>query len=146
MSLYLNAPSSRATGAAILCSLLLLAGCKQKQAADQPANVVEPVKLPPAITKSQSFRCKDNSLVYIDFFADNLSLNLRTGENGAIHHLVAATPGGPFFRGRLHSVRQQSASRGNCPRPETAIMQILTWRSRGPRAARESLHKSAAGI
>lgn len=99
MSLYLNAPSSRAIGAALLCSLLLLAGCKQKQAVDQPANVAEPVKLPPAITKSQSFRCKDNSLVYIDFFADNLSLNLRTGENGAIHHLVAATPGGPFSGG-----------------------------------------------
>lgn len=97
MSLYFNASSSRAIGAALVCGLLLLAGCKQKQPVDQPSNLTaEPVQLPPAITKSQSFRCKDNSLVYVDFFADNLSVNLRIGEDGAIHHLVSATPGGPY--------------------------------------------------
>ncbi len=30
-----------------------------------------PVELPPAITASRTYRCKDNSLVYADFYTNN---------------------------------------------------------------------------
>ena len=37
--------------------------------ADRPANT-EPVTLPPSIAASKSYRCKDNSLVYVDWLSD----------------------------------------------------------------------------
>jgi hypothetical protein len=36
-----------------------------------------PVELPPAITATVSFRCKDNSLVSVDFFKGNTQANLH---------------------------------------------------------------------
>jgi len=40
--------------------------------ANQIANAA-PVELPPAITASKAYRCKDNSLVYIDWLSDGTS-------------------------------------------------------------------------
>lgn len=37
--------------------------------ADQLANAA-PVELPPAIAASKTYRCKDNSLLYIDWYSD----------------------------------------------------------------------------
>ena len=45
----------------------IVAGGRRRQTADvNAANVV----LPPAITASKTYRCKDNSLVYIDWLSD----------------------------------------------------------------------------
>ncbi|MGE0775142.1 MAG: hypothetical protein AB7G25_13515 [Sphingomonadaceae bacterium] len=33
-----------------------------------------PVELPPMLTGSRTYRCKDNSLIYIDFFSNNTAL------------------------------------------------------------------------
>ena len=69
----------------LLCSTLMvaaaaLAGCDQsdhtivaKGPADDQANAVNsgaPVTLPPAISASKTYRCKDNSLVYVDWYSD----------------------------------------------------------------------------
>jgi len=63
-----------------LAFLALLAGCNS-----EPENIVAgdndpdanklatlpPVELPPMMTASRTYRCKDNSLVYIDFYNNN---------------------------------------------------------------------------
>lgn len=36
-----------------------------------------PVELPPAIRASKTYRCKDNSLVYVTFFTDDVTAAVR---------------------------------------------------------------------
>lgn len=55
-----------------------------------------PVALPPALKASKTYRCKDNSLVYIDFFADEVSANVRTEKEGAPVKLTAPEKGKAF--------------------------------------------------
>lgn len=55
-----------------------------------------PVELPPAIRETKTYRCKDNSLVYMSFMADDVSANLRTAPNGSATALKAAEKGEPF--------------------------------------------------
>lgn len=55
-----------------------------------------PVELPPALKESKTFRCKDNSLVYVDFFQGDKLVNLRTEKTGAPKQLKAAEAGQPY--------------------------------------------------
>ena len=52
-----------------------------------------PVELPPAIAASKTYRCKDNSLVSIDWLADNKSANVRVGNATTLVQLKAAVEG-----------------------------------------------------
>ena len=65
----------------ILCSIAMLAaaalaGCEQETITaqgpyDPQANQSnEGVELPPAIAASKAYRCKDNSLIYVDWYSD----------------------------------------------------------------------------
>lgn len=63
--------------------------------AEQLANAA-PIELPPSIKESHSYRCKDGSLVFIDFMSDDKTLNLRTEKTGAPTRLVAEAPGSAF--------------------------------------------------
>lgn len=63
--------------------------------AEQLANAA-PVELPPSVKESHQYRCKDNSLLFVDFLSDNKTVNLRTEKNGAPTKLVAAETGKPF--------------------------------------------------
>ena len=63
-----------------LVAAAALAGCNKEDhtivggpGADEPEanSVAAPVVLPPAIVASKTYRCKDNSLVYIDWLSDN---------------------------------------------------------------------------
>lgn len=65
----------------ILCSTLLvvaaaLAGCEQETLTaqgpyDPQANATnEGVTLPPTIAASKAYRCKDNSLIFVDWYSD----------------------------------------------------------------------------
>jgi hypothetical protein len=84
---------------------LALAGCEQKTKtvstvapdpmADALANAA-PVELPPAVTASVSYRCDDNSLAYVDFFAGDKMANLRTEKGGDIIRLKAENAGEPM--------------------------------------------------
>lgn len=73
----------------ILCSTLLigaaaLAGCDQSDGTaasnEAEANTVAPVTLPPAIAGSHAYRCKDNSLLYIDWYSDG-SARVKASRN-----------------------------------------------------------------
>jgi hypothetical protein len=78
-------PKGRKDMKRLLCSTLLiaaaaLAGCDQSDhnlAGDGPydpnANLTNnsaPVTLPPSIAAQKSYRCKDNSIVYVDWYSD----------------------------------------------------------------------------
>ena len=54
------------------------------------------VELPPAMEATVTFRCKDNSLVYVDFFQGHKQLNLRTTKGGSPVHLTAPADGEPY--------------------------------------------------
>lgn len=61
--------------------------------AEQVANAA-PIELPPSVKASKQYRCKDNSLVFVDFLSDDKTANLRLEKNGAPTKLVAAETGG----------------------------------------------------
>lgn len=64
--------------------------------ADELANAA-PVELPPALKSSESFRCKDNSVVYVDFFQGDTQANIRLDtRTGAPTVLRAPAAGEPF--------------------------------------------------
>ena len=77
-----------------------LAACNQQgpaesDAANAAANAA-PIELPPSIIASKIYRCKDNSVVYIDWLSDNRSANVRTEQNGPATHLMAPEAGQPM--------------------------------------------------
>ncbi len=88
---------TRTTLALVLTAAAALAGCNQEQAAP-PANEIvnAPVVLPPSITASKIYRCKDNAVIYIDWLSDNLSANVRTEQNGPATHVMAPEAGQPM--------------------------------------------------
>ncbi len=91
--------------AAAITAALLLAGCNSQPetvtagAIDPDAQAVAaapPVELPPALAASKTYRCKDNSVVYVDFLSDSKTAQLRTEKAGAPTVLTAAEPGKAF--------------------------------------------------
>jgi hypothetical protein len=97
MKLYIPLVAVAATG--------LLAACNNDQPevvggpadpmAAQLANAA-PVELPPSVKNSYQYRCKDNSLVFVDFMSDDKTALLRTEKGGDATKLVATEPGKPF--------------------------------------------------
>lgn len=55
-----------------------------------------PVELPPMLTGSRTYRCKDNSLVYIDFFNNNTALYKTDKDATTGTTLTAAGPDQPY--------------------------------------------------
>lgn len=90
-----------------LVALVLLAGCKPETVtANGPADptasqiaAAPKVKLPPAMLASKIYRCKDNSVVYVDWFNDNMTANIRTKKDGEPIHLNAQASGQPYEGG-----------------------------------------------
>ena len=91
-----------------LCSTLLvaaaaLAGCDQSDhnlTATGPydpqanaANAAAPLELPPSIAHSKIYRCKDNSVVYIDWLSDSKTANFRAEKNASPTQMVAPEVG-----------------------------------------------------
>ena len=56
------------------------------------ANVA--ASMPPAIVASKIYRCKDNSVVYIDWLAGDMTADIRTEQGGAATVLEAEAAGG----------------------------------------------------
>jgi hypothetical protein len=84
---------------------LLLAACGQPETitagniADPDAEKIKaapPVKLPPAMLASTTYRCKDNSVVSIDWFNDGTTANIRPKKVGEPVALTAPAPGQPY--------------------------------------------------
>lgn len=95
----------RFSAAASLAAVLLLSACNSKPdtvtagPADPDAATVAaapPVALPPAIQDSRTYRCNDNSLVYVDFFAGGTTANFRTEKGGTPVALTAPAAGQPL--------------------------------------------------
>ena len=91
--------------AAPFAALALLAACNTQPetviagAADPNAEqmaAAPKVTLPPALTASHTYRCKDNSLIYVDFFEDKVTADLKTKEGATPTRLTAAEAGQPF--------------------------------------------------
>ena len=71
-----------------LAAAAALAGCNSKDHTivggpdGDEANAAKnaPVALPPSITSSKAYRCKDNHVVYIDWMSDNTARVKKTRE------------------------------------------------------------------
>jgi hypothetical protein len=68
----------------------ITAGERPDPMADQLANAA-PVELPPAIAATKTYRCKDNSLVKIDWLADNKGAYVH-GDGQVQTHVKPAVP------------------------------------------------------
>jgi hypothetical protein len=84
-----------------LTAAAAIAGCDQQDVTVNTGlegdNVAtNDVVLPPSIAASKIYRCKDNSIVYIDWLSDRKSANVRTDRNGPPTHLVAPAEGEPM--------------------------------------------------
>ena len=87
-----------------IAAVAALAGCNnQTQAENEAANEAAHeaananVKLPPAIVASHKYRCKDNSVVSIDWLSDGTTNSARaTPEGGAALTLAQVEADGPY--------------------------------------------------
>ncbi len=70
-------------------------------------NTAAPVQQLRMIQASRTFRCKDNSLIYVDFYTDN-SAAARL-EKGAAPTLLTAADGKPPYTGEGWSVSDNAA-------------------------------------
>lgn len=73
----------------------IVGGGPQDDMAAELANAA-PVELPPSVKTSETYRCKDNSLVYVDFMSDDKTANIRTAKDGAPTQVKAAEAGQPM--------------------------------------------------
>ncbi len=72
-------------------SMLALAACNQSEtpAADADAVPVpeatntEPVVMPPSITASNTYRCADSTILYVDYLGKNEAADIRVGTKTA---------------------------------------------------------------
>ncbi len=62
-----------------------------------------PVELPPSITASRTYRCRDNSLVYIDFYSNNTA-TIRNARGGEIAATVTSPDGAEPYTAEGYSV------------------------------------------
>ena len=81
-----------------LVAAAALAGCNKSEPVDNAANAVvnEPLVLPPSIVASKAYRCKDNSLAYVDYLSDGKTATVRDARDGTPTALTMAEPGGPY--------------------------------------------------
>ncbi|WP_174273504.1 hypothetical protein [Sphingomonas bacterium] len=101
--------SKTALTAAALSIATLLAGCGEPTTItagapnDPTATAVAaapPVKLPPAMLASKTYRCQPgNAVLYIDWFNDNTSANIKKKKEDAPTALAAPAAGAPFAGG-----------------------------------------------
>ena len=102
---WANMQNIRFFAAASVAASLLLSACgNEPEVVDTNPDPMKeelakaaPVTLPPAIKASETYRCKDNSLVYITFLADDVTAMVRDKqEEPPVANLKAPAPGKPF--------------------------------------------------
>lgn len=78
-------------------SMLALAACNKTEtpaegeaATETAAAPAMPIEMPPAITASGTYRCADNTILYVDFLGKNEAADIRVGEKSAI--AIRVTP------------------------------------------------------
>ena len=110
-----------------LTAAAALAGCNQEDhtitaggPADPMANQLDnaDVVLPPSIAASKIYRCRDNSIVYIDWLSDNKSANVRSERTGPATHVVAPEVGQPMVAEGYSLTGTAAASSVTLTRPD----------------------------
>ena len=84
-------------------AMLALAACNKTEtpteaeaAATAAKEAAAPIELPPAITASATYRCADNTILYVDFLGANIAADIRVGEKTAdALRVSAAAPAAP---------------------------------------------------
>ena len=85
-----------------LAAAFALAGCEQKPESMNTGTVdpqaaelanAAPAVAPPMIKTSHSYRCKDNSLIFVDFMTDDMTANFKPSKDGAVTVLKAPEAG-----------------------------------------------------
>ncbi len=104
-----------------LAAFLLLAACDSKPTTivasgpvDPDADKIKaapPVKLPPAVLANKSYRCKDNSLIYVDWFNDNMTANLHLKEKTATPVVLSAPAAGEAYTGGGYTLSGTAAAK-----------------------------------
>jgi hypothetical protein len=92
-------------------ALLVLGACKQETVVsgdlddmkDQMASAKK-VDLPPSVLSTKAYRCKDNSIVYIDLFVGDKMANVRETKDGRPVQLKADEAGKPMLGDGGYSV------------------------------------------
>lgn len=96
--------NSALLAAAPLAALFALAACEnhtidpnKEEAANAAAaaNSAASVEAPPMIQASRTYRCKDNSLLYADFYTND-TVNVRAKKDGPGTTLTAPAAGQPY--------------------------------------------------
>lgn len=82
-------------------AMLALAACsnnetpKEGEADPAAAAQAAPIELPPSITASATYRCADNTILYIDFLGANVAADIRVTDKTATAIRVSA-PAAPL--------------------------------------------------
>jgi hypothetical protein len=80
-------------------SMLALAACNNSETPAAPegeadaskmSQTAAPVEMPPAITASGTYRCGDNTILYVDFLGKNEAADIRVGDKAAAAVRVTA--------------------------------------------------------
>ena len=76
-------------------SVLALAACNKTETAAEgdagtTAASAEPIAMPPAITATGTYRCADNTILYVDFLGANEAADIRIGDKAATAIRVTA--------------------------------------------------------
>lgn len=101
----MNTSNRIITSLALGAATLALAACKSgpetfNTGTNDPmsaelANAAE-VELPPMLKSSHAYRCKDNSLIFVDFMTDDKTANFKDGKDSPAVALKAPEAGQPF--------------------------------------------------
>lgn len=82
-------------------SMLALAACNKTETpaegeAGTETATAAPIAMPPAITASGTYRCADNTILYVDFLGANEAADIRVGDKAAAAvRVTAAAPVAP---------------------------------------------------
>jgi hypothetical protein len=103
--------------AAAAAALIALGACKQETVVarngdDMQAELAaaKKVELPPSVKSSKSYRCKDNSIVYIDLFEGDKMASIRDTKDGMPTMLKADEAGKPLIADGGFSVSGSGAT------------------------------------
>jgi hypothetical protein len=96
--------NTKSFAAASVAACLLLAACSNEpEVVDTNPDPMkeelakaQPVELPPAIQASRTYRCKDNSLVFIDFMSNNTAIIRKEKGAEPLATAAAETAGGEY--------------------------------------------------
>lgn len=90
---YFDFPLPLLLVAALAGGLIACSQPDQSDASNAAANMTVPVRMPPAIVASHTYRCVGGDILYVDFLADETSINVKRGPTGRSLRLAAPAQG-----------------------------------------------------